>query len=317
MIADVEPKKPSEQVPEKRRARIYRDRLAHKEALWGYLLIAPLMLGLGIFYLWPVVQNFYFSFTLWGAFGTYRWIGGYNYLKLLHDPELWQAVGNTLLFALVIVPLGIASAICIAVLLNRKLRGVALYRLLYFLPVVTMSAAVALTWNWLYNGDYGLINTMLGSVGIRGPRWLADPDLALFSIMAVAIWSSIGHKIIIFLAGLQSIPRTFYEAAALDGAGVVRTFFSVTLPLLSPSIFFATVIGLIHALQIFDLIFLMAGSNVLLSEATQTVVYRFYKVTFILGEKGYGAAITIVLFLLILSITALQMWLQKGWVHYE
>lgn len=297
-------------------------RYSRKDIIWGYLMIAPLMIGLFIFYLWPLCQTFYLSFTEWGAFGKYHWSGLSNYQQLLQDPELLGALRNTLVFTIILVPSSIILSIVVAVLLNQKIRGVGIYRTLYFLPAVTMPAAIALVWKWLYNGDYGLINNLLSLVHIQGPRWISDPHLALYSLTLVAIWSSVGNNMVLFLAGLQSIPGTYYEAAALDGANAFQRFWRITLPLLTPTIFFVSVIALIQAFQVFDLIFLMFGTvsgvtSNLAIEATQTIVYLFYKNAFMLDNKGYAAAIAMVLFVIILCITAIQLRLQKRWVHYE
>ncbi len=288
-----------------------------RDLFWAYLMIAPLMLGLLVFYIWPVFQTFYFSFTKWGAFGKYHWTGLSNYAQLLLDPDLGGALRNTLIFTVLSVPGGIALSLLVAVLLNQKIRGVAVYRTLYFLPAVTMPAATAVVWKWLYNGDYGLINSVLGLVHIQGPRWVSDSHIALYSLILVAIWSSIGNNMVLFLAGLQGIPATYYEAASLDGAGPFHIFFRITLPLLSPTIFFTTVISLIGAFQVFDLIFLMFGPTSLVIDSTQSVVYLFYKNAFLIENKGYAATIAVLLFVIILGVTAIQFQLQKRWVHYS
>lgn len=292
-------------------------RIVWRDFIWAYLMIAPLMLGLLIFYIWPVFQTFYFSFTTWGDFGTYQWSGLNNYQQLLHDPTLLGALLNTLIYAVLSVPGSIIVSIVIAVLLNQKIRGVGVYRTIFFLPAVMMPAAIAMVWKWLYDGDYGLINYLLSLVYIHGPRWISDPRFVLYSLVLVSIWSSVGTNMVLFLAGLQSIPRTYYEAAALDGAGPFQIFFRITLPLLSPTIFFQTVVSMISAFQMFDLIFLMfEGSSRLAVNAVQTIVYLFYENAFQLGEKGYAAAIAVLLFVIILGITVVQFQLQKRWVHY-
>jgi multiple sugar transport system permease protein len=296
-----------------------RDRVT--EALWGYAFIAPIGLGLAVFYLWPVVQTAYFSFTAWGAFGGHTWSGLDNYHRLLHDSEFGQAMVNTLAYTalgLVSIPL----AIVFAALLNRPgLRGTGVYRTLFFLPVVTMPVAIAMVWRWLYNGDYGLINYLLSLVGVDGPNWIADPHVALYALVAVGVWSSIGYNLVIFLAGMQAIPKEYYEAAQLDGAGPVRQFFAVTIPLLSPTAFFVSVISVIGSLQLFDLVYVMAGSG---SAARanpafprlETVVQLFYDRAFVTNDRGYAAAIVMVLLLVIIVLTALQFRMQKRWVHY-
>jgi multiple sugar transport system permease protein len=290
------------------------------EALWAYAFIAPTALGLGIFYLWPVLQTAYFSFTEWGAFGGHEWSGLDNYARLLGDPELGRALVNTFTFTglgLLSIPL----AIVLAALLNRKMRGVGVYRTLFFLPYVTMPVAVAMVWRWLYNGDYGLINYVLSLVGVDGPNWIADPDTALYALVVIGIWSSIGYNMIILLAGMQSIPADYYEAAALDGAGPVRQFFRITLPLLSPTAFFVSVVSVIGSLQLFDLVFVIAGSGASARAnpafpRLQTVVQLFYDRAFVTNDRGYAAAIVMLLLVIIVILTAVQFRLQRRWVHY-
>ncbi|MCM3244762.1 sugar ABC transporter permease [Cytobacillus oceanisediminis] len=284
---------------------------------WAYLMIAPTMLGLFIFYLWPIVQNFYFSFTEWGAFGQYEWTGLDNYKRLLEDATLLQAFKNTSIYIIFTVPVGILLSIIVAVLLNQNIKGKSIYRTLYFLPVITMPAAIAMVWKWLYNADYGMFNYLLSLAGIDGPQWVSDPNIALYSIIAVAIWSGIGYNMVIFLSGLQGIPKMYYEAAEIDGAGPVTVFFKITLPLLSPVIFFVSIMSLIGAFQVFDLIFMMIGKSSTALESTQSIVYLFYQHAFVLNDKGYAAAIAVLLLAVILIITAIQMVLQKKWVHYD
>jgi multiple sugar transport system permease protein len=213
-----------------------------------------------------------------------------------------------------VVPLSVV----VAALLNTKgLRGVGIYRTLYFLPVVTMPVAVAIVWTWIYNGQFGVLNFLLALVGVEGTSWLTDSDTALFAIAVVGIWMSLGYNVVILLAGLQGIPQHYYEAAELDGAGPVRRFFSVTVPLLSPSIFFVTVLSLIEAMQVFDLIFIMMDETNPALSSTRSVVYLFYQEAFVNSDRGYAAAIVMVLLVVILLMTLAQFRLQKKWVHYE
>ncbi|MDF2724554.1 MAG: sugar transporter permease [Paenibacillus sp.] len=290
-------------------------RYAVQDLKWGYLMTAPLVLGMLLFYVWPVIQTFYYTFTEWGSFGNYTWTGLDNYKRLFVDPQFYSALRNTVMYVLLTVPAEIGIAIVLAVLLNQKIRGQTVYRVIYFLPVVTMPAAVAMVWRWLYNGDYGLINYLLSLIGIKGPGWLTDPRFALYAVVLVIIWSSIGYKVILFLSGLQGIGASYYEAAQIDGAGAVRQFFNITLPLLTPTIFFVSVMSLISSFQLFDLIYMMVGEIGI--EATQTVVYLFYKYAFMMSEKGYAATVATVLFVIILAVTVLQLYGQKKWVHYE
>ncbi|MEU7897333.1 sugar ABC transporter permease [Nonomuraea sp. NPDC049152] len=285
--------------------------------LWGYGLIAPMALGLAVFYLWPIVQTLYLSFTESGVFGGQTWVGVDNFAALFGDEEMLGALRNTLLYS-VLVLIGVPLAIVIAALLNVPgLRGLGFYRTLYFLPVVTMPAAVGLTWRYLYNGDFGLINYLLGEIGIDGPYWVSDPEFAIYAIAVVGIWSSLGYNAVLFLAGLQGIPKHYYEAAAIDGAGRMRQFFRITLPLLTPTTFFVMVITLINALQVFDLVYLMIDTKSPALAGSRTIVYLFYEQGFVQNSRGYAAAIAVVLLALILALTALQFRLQRRWVHYE
>ncbi|KQZ11318.1 sugar ABC transporter permease [Agromyces fucosus] len=284
---------------------------------WALLFIGPTAAGLVAFYLWPTVRTFLMSFTESGPFGGSEFVGLDNYVRLFQDPELLGALRNTALYT-VIALVGIPLAVAIAALLNTTgLRGRGIYRTLYFIPVVTMPAAIALVWRMIYNGDYGVLNEVLGVFGIEGASWLTDPSTALIAIAVVGIWAGLGTNIVIFLAGLQGIPDTVMEAADLDGAGPVRKFFSITIPLLSPSIFFVSVISVIGALQVFDLIYMMLGTSNPAMPNTRTIVYLFYQAGFIDNEKGYAAAIAFLLLIIILVLTVVQFRLQKKWVHYE
>jgi multiple sugar transport system permease protein len=291
-------------------------KLRKGETFWAYVLIAPTAIGLGVFSIWPTIQTFFFSFTTWGSFGGHEWTGAENYQQVIQDPELGQSLINTFILAAMTM-ISIPLAIVLAALLNRKgLRGVSVYRTLYFLPVVTLPAAIGLVWRLLYNGDYGLINYVLGIVGIDGGNWLSDSSTAIYAIGIVSIWSSLGYNMVLFLAGMQSIPGDYYEAAEIDGASKARQFFQITLPLLTPTTFFVTVITVINSLQAFDLIYLMVGKDSPAIGKTQTIVFLFYQKGIVQGQGGYAAAIAFVLLALILILTLFQFRVQKRWVHY-
>ena len=286
------------------------------ENRWGYAFVAPLAVGLAIFYLWPVVRTLQLSFTTSGPFGGSEWTGLENYGRLLEDPQLLDSLRNTLVYSAIVL-LAIPLSVVVAALLNQRgLRGRSAYRLVYFLPVVTMPAAVALVWGFMYNGDFGILNYFLGLVGLDGRSWLTDPSTVMPAIAGVGIWLALGNNIVIFLAGLQGIPRELYDTAALDGAGPVRSFRSITLPLLTPSIFFVTVISLITSLQVFDLILLMVDRANPALPSARSLVYLFYEAGFLDHEPGYAAAIAFVLLVLILGLTEAQFRLQRRWVHY-
>jgi multiple sugar transport system permease protein len=293
------------------------------EAFWGYAMIAPTGLGLIVFYLWPVVQTAYLSFTKTGPFGgAAEWIGLANYRELISDPEVGTALLNTIEYT-VLGLIGVPVAVIFAALLSRPgLRGVAIYRTFFFLPVVTTPVAVAMIWKWLYNGDFGIINYLLSLVGIEGPHWIADPATALYAMIVVGIWMGLGYNLVIFIAGIQSIPKHYYEAASLDGAGPIAQFFRITVPLLSPTIFFISVVSVIGSLQLFDLVYVLMGGSSQSSRAnpafpsTETIVYLFYSKAFQTNDKGYGAAIAMLLLVIIVVLTAVQFRLQKKWVTY-
>ncbi|NEW04984.1 sugar ABC transporter permease [Paenibacillus sp. SYP-B3998] len=287
----------------------------YSDWLWAYLMILPLMLGLIVFYIWPVFQTFYFSFTDWGSFGIHKWAGLANYKRLFTDITLLKSFRNTAIYIVLAVPIGIILSILLAILLNQKIKGLSFYRTMYFLPVVTMPAAIAMVWKWLYNSDYGLINYFLSLFHLPGPHWLTDNRTALLSIIIVAVWCSIGSHMIIFLSGLQGISSSYYEAASIDGANAVTKFIRITLPLLTPTLFFVTVTSLISAFQVFDFIYMMVGDIVI--ESTQSIVFLYFKYGFLQNSKGYASSIAVLLFIIILLITYVQLKIQKKWVHYE
>lgn len=288
-----------------------------KEYGWGYLMISPLVLGLGIFYFYPVFKVFFDSFHEVGAFNKTKWIGLANYEKMFQDPVMWQALGNTVKYVIIIVPSTIILALILATFLNMGIKGRSFFRVVYFIPAITMGAAVAMIWRWMYNGDYGIINFILNKLGMESVQFLSDPSTALVSISIVSIWSTVGYNMIILLAGIQGISKSYYEAAAIDGANGVKQFFHVTLPLVTPTLFFVMITSLISTFQTFDTIYMMVNKKSLAMEATQSMVVYFYRNAFEYSKKGYASALAVFLFLIIMVITAIQMKMQKKWVNYE
>lgn len=288
----------------------------YNEWMWGYLLVAPTIIGLIILNLIPVFETLMLSFQKTGDFGAHTWAGLENYKRLFNDPAVWQATGNTLKYAVIVVPITVALSLIVAVLLNQKIKGKSLYRVIYFLPMVAAPAAVAMVWKWLFNSEFGLINYLLQLVGIQGPQWVSDPNFALIAIAIVGIWSAIGYNMILLLAGLQEIPKDYYEAASIDGAGPIRQFFTITLPLVSPTMYFVVVTSIISAMQVFDTIFMMIDKTSVALESTQSLVYLFYQHSFTVNDKGYGSAIIMLLLAIIMIITFIQSKVEKKWVHY-
>lgn len=289
-----------------------------KDWIAAYIFIAPVTIGLLIFYVWPFIQNFWFSFNDVNKFNMATFCGLDNYKKLFEEPDLMLALKNTILYAVITVPIGLFISLLLATLLNSKIKGKGIYRTIYFLPSITMAAAVALVWKLIFNGDYGILNTVLEFFGVEGKRWLTDPSTALFCVMMVGIWSGAGYNMIILLAGMQGVSNSYYEAAEIDGAGPVQKFFKITIPLVSPTIFFVTITGLIGAFQVFDTLYMMIDIDKNPAfNAVKTTNVLFYQNAFTYGYKGYAAAISIFMFIIIMIITAIQLWGQKKWVNYD
>lgn len=287
------------------------------DAPWALLFIGPMLVGLLVFYIYPIFRSIWTSFTETGVFGGETWTGLTNYQEVVTSDVVQRALLNTLVYA-GIVMLSVPIGLVIAVLLNtKKLRFLPLFRVFFFLPTVTMPVAVAWIWRLMFNGDFGTINSILDLFGIQGRSWLSDPHTALMSVSIVGVWVSIGYPIILFTAALQGVPAELEEAAQLDGAGPVRRFFSITIPLISPTIFFVFVLTLIGALQMFDLIFVMIGDASPVLRQTETIVYLFYQASFVQNNRGLGSAIAVCLMLIIMALTAIQFRLQRKWVHYE
>lgn len=284
------------------------------EFLWGWLFILPTVLGLVVLNIIPIINTIIQSFYKAGDFGKGNiFVGFKNYQNVFSDAEIWQALWNTVRYALVEVPFSIVISLLLAVLLNKKIAGRSLYRTIIFLPMVAAPAAIAMVWRWLYNSDFGLINHILH---LR-ISWISNPKFSLYSIAIIGIWSILGYNMVLFLAGLQEIPGDYYEAAEIDGATAVTSFFHITLPLLSPTIFFVLVTRVIASLQVFDLIYMIMDKTNPALGKTQSLVYLFYKYSFINKNIGYGSTIVVVLMLLTLLVTVLQMIAQKKWVIYN
>ncbi len=280
-------------------------------------MILPLMAGVAVFFIGAFFQNIYYSFTNKSSFGVPKFIGLQNYIQLFQDADFYRALLNTLLYVVICVPLVVVLSVLLAVLLNTKVKGIGLYRVCLFLPAVTLPAAIGLLWKWLLNYKFGLINEILGAVGIGPVAWLSDSGVVLISISVVFIWASVAYQVIILLAGLQGIPGCYQEAARIDGANGVKRFLKITLPLLSPSIFFVCVTTMINVFQIFDFIYLMIPQGSSGTEASRSLVTYFFEQSFVKFHKGYGAAVSLMLFLLILVITAIQLVCQKKMVFYD
>lgn len=288
-----------------------------KESIAAYLFIAPMMIGLMVLSVFAFGQNIYFSFTKMGAFGAPSWIGLRNYERLFADSRFYVSLYNTFFYAFLGTPLVVFFSTFTAILLNNQIKGRTLFRTLIFIPAITMPAAIGLLWRWLLNSQYGIVNYLLSLVGVQGPSWLSDPIVVKWSILLVLVWSMSSYYIIILLAGLQGISPVYYDAAKVDGASKTQVVFKVTLPLLSPIIFFTTVMTMIGILQIFDFIYLMLQRTSVAYQHAMSLVASFYDLAFSQNIRGYASAVSVVLCAIIVIITAIQMSAQKHWVHYD
>ena len=283
------------------------------EAKWGYLLVAPTIIGLIVLNVYPFIQTLILSFSTTHPFGFYEISGIGNYVKMFSSQEFWKATWNSVYFCILTVPVGIFLALVTAVLLNAKIAGKTAFRAIYFLPMVVAPAAVAMVWKWIFNAEYGIISQILGS----RVNWLTNPKLVLLATAAVAVWSSVGYDAVLLLSGIQNISKSYYEAADLDGATKIQQFFSITLPMVSPTLFVVLIMRLMASLKVYDLIYMMVDQTNPALTSAQSLMYLFYRESFVAGNRGYASAIVIWTVFLIGIVTAVQFWGQKKWVNYE
>lgn len=289
--------------------------IERRQTIAGYLFIAPAMTIFLVFTLLPVAIAAYLSFTNYDVFTKLDWIGAVNYEDVFQDELFWRALINTVVYTGWSVPLSMAFGLALALLLNQKLRGLGIYRTVYYVPVVTSMVAVAMIWIQLFDPLYGVISNALEGIGIRGINWLGDPNLAMPSIIAVSVWKVIGWNMLIYLAGLQGIPDYLKEAAAIDGANSSQTLWRITLPLLQPTTFFIFVTSLIGAFQVFDQVYVMTGGGP--AGATTTLVHQIYNAAFKALDMGYAAAMSFVLFGIILVVSLFSIRAIRGEVAYQ
>ena len=288
-------------------------KFAKTEGMWGYIMVAPTIIGLIVLNLYPCIDTLKLSFTKTKPFGFYEFNGLTNYITMFTNADFWRANLNTIYFCLLTVPLGIFLALVVAVMLNTKIKGRTAFRAIFFLPMVVAPAAVAMVWKWMFNTEYGIINTLLGN----NVNWITNPNVVMVTCAIVAIWSAIGYDAVLLLSGLQNISKSYYEAASLDGATKIQQFFHITLPMVSPTLFVVMIMRLMSSLKVYDLIYMMVEeSNPALTSA-QSLMFLFYRESFVAGNKGYGSAVVIWTVLLIGIVTAFQFWGQKKWVNYE
>ncbi len=292
--------------------------MAREDRLTFWCFLSPWLLGFILFGAGPIVASVVLSFTDYSLFESPGWVGLDNYRELVRDPLIYKSLWNTFVYVILAVPLGVAGSCMLAVLLNQQVRGIAVWRTIFYLPTVVSGVAMGVLWRWIFHPEVGLINTLLapvlGPLNIENPQWLLDPVLAKPAYIFISLWG-IGGGMVIFLAALQGIPRHLYEAAELDGASPVRQFFHITLPMLSPVILFTLTMGTIGSFQIFAQAYVMSGRGP--DNSTLFYVMYLFDQSFRYFRMGYGAAMAWVLFGIVLAVTIVQFSLARRWVYYE
>ena len=285
--------------------------------LWVAFFLFPSLAGLLVFLIIPMLSSLVLTLYEWDPHNPTRFIflGLENYQTLIKDTDFWDALRHTLFFIVGYIPLVLVSGLGVALLMNQKLIGRTFFRGAFFMPVISAWVAVALMWTWIFNPKFGIINYLLGLIGIIGPAWLYDPNWAMPAIILTSVWKDTGFIMILFLSSLQSIPNEYYEAAALDGANNWAKFRYITLPLLSPTVFFTLIISLINSFQVFDQVWIMTEGGP--AGATTVLVQQIVNNSFRYGRMGYAATLSWVLFLIVFAVTIFQTRMQKNWVTYE
>jgi len=297
-------------------------KMSTQEAMWGYIFLSPWILGMIFFIGGPIIASLILAFFQWDAFDIGRaaptFVGLQHFSNLLfsEDTKFWIALWNTFYYTIFSVPLGIVGSIIVALLMNQEWKSVRVLRTIYYLPSVTAGVASAIIWVWLFNPDFGLINYFLSLLGINGPTWLASKEWSKPALIIMSLWV-VGGNMIIYLAGLQGIPRQLYEAAEIDGAGITQKFWYVTLPMLTPVIFFNLIMSLVWSFQIFTQVYVMTQGSGGPADSTLVLVLLIYREAFQNYHLGKASALAWLLFIIIMIFTLMQFRFAGGWVHYE
>lgn len=292
-------------------------RAARREQLTGYLYISPWIVGFLAFMAFPIFYSLYLSFCNWDIYNGVKWIGLKNYTLLFHDPLFYQSLKVTGIYSVLSIPLNLIVGLLVSLLLNLKVRGVGFFRTLFYLPSVISGVAVAMLWMWIFNGEYGLINYFLSWFGIKGPDWLQNPHWIIPVYVIMGLWG-VGGNAILFLGGLQNIPQQLYEAAAIDGAGAWRRFWNITLPLITPTLFFLLLMGIIQSFQVFTSAYVINGRGGG-GPDNAGLFYMLYLFDQAFQEyhMGYASAMAWVGGIIAIVIALLVYLTQKKWVYYE
>lgn len=284
---------------------------------WVGFFLGPSLIGLMVFIVLPIVSSFWYAFNDWNLLSPPEFIGLDNFTALLNDRAFWSAMRYTVTFILMYVPVVFTLGLALALLLNQKVRGMLIVRTASFLPVVASWVVVSLIWKWIFNPSYGLFNYGLELLGLSGPAWLFEPRSAVIAMVITSVWKDVGYIALLYLGGLQSISDTFYEAARIDGANRWRCFRHITLPLLTPTMFFVLITLLINYFQMFEQVWLMPMRDSAADRQVEVIVTEVVKNAFSYNRMGYASAMSWVLFGLIFLITFVQLRLQNRWVYYE
>ena len=297
--------------------RIGTSKARRREAIAGYLFLLPWALGFTLFVAGPLVASAVLSFTAFDVARPPRFVGLENYVNAFTtDDRFLDSLKITFIYAIVSVPLALFGSLLLAILLNQRLRGTSFYRTFFFLPSLTPAVAVAILWTWLLQPDVGLFNYVLSLVGVQGPKWLGSTEWAMPSLIMIALWTGIGgNRMMIFLAGLQGVPQELYDAADMDGAGPIQRFRHITLPMISPTMFFNLVLGVIAALKVFTVAFIATGGGP--AYATWFITLHIWSQAFKYLEMGYASALAWIFTLLLLALTVFQFRVSRHWVYYE
>ncbi len=298
-------------------------RRERRKLIWGLAFISPWILGFCFFIVFPLGSSLWYSFTNYDLFQPPHWVGLENYAFMLHDATFWTAIYNTAYLAVFFVPLNIAFGIGLATLLNARVRGLAFYRTLAYLPTIVPAVASAILWLWLLNPNYGVVNLILGALHVPQPGWLASPVWSKPAYILMSLWASLGNTMLIFLAGLQGVPQSLYEAADLDGASRLTKFRHITLPMLSPVVFFNLILGIIASFTYFTQAFVITDANrftgSLGAPLNSALFYSLYlyEAAFSYNAMGYASALAWVLFIIVLVLALLLFRTARRWVYYE
>ncbi len=287
-----------------------------KLAVWGVLFASPWIVGLLIFHMYPLLMSAYYSFTSYSILESGSWVGLENYALLAQDDIFLKSILNTLYFTFIFVPLSIIVGVGMSIVLNMKIRGQGIYRTLFFMPSLVPPVATTIIWLWLLNPQFGLVNYWLEQIGISGPPWIGSEQWSKPSLILMSLWG-VGQAIVIYLAGLQDISQEYYDAADVDGANVWQRMSYITLPLLTPVIFFNLIMGTIGALQNFVLPFMLSNGQGTPANSMMFYVMYLYINAFSYLKMGYASAMAWILFIIVVLLTALIFWSQKRWVHYQ